>query len=210
MAVNRKTLRQQIIQSLYAPRYPTKSTTTSAGGTTAQVIDTILSPAGLTVDFVNAWIYIVEAPGTGPPIFQTRRCTQVDFSGSTNTITIDPVWTVAVLETGKDYEIHYVFYPEEINRVINDIIRDGSRGALSAIPDDDDSTTTIFERDVIVDGALYILKRRLSMMETGQEAFRLKRESLFHEGNYRSGLIIGGYKPLPIHRFEGVEQNDRR
>ena len=61
---------------------------------------------------------------------------------------------------------------------------------------DGDSTT--FERDLILDGALYILKRRLSLRETGQESFRLKQESFLHEFNYRSGLTISGYQPLVL------------
>lgn len=194
MAITRKVLRQAIIRRLYSPHRPTASTTTAAGGDTVTIKDSILSPAGMTEDFVKAWIYIIEAPAVdGPAIYTIVRCTSVDFSGSTSSITIDPVFSAAI-ETAKDYEIHYVFHPESINDLINDLIRDGSRGALSAMSADGDTTT--FERDLILDGALYILKRRLSMRETGQEAFRLKQESQFHESNYRTGLIISGYQPL--------------
>ena len=206
MSTTRKVLRQAIIERLYSPRRPTASATTAEDADKTILTDTLLSPAGLTEDFVGAWIYIIEAPsGTGPAIYTVVRCTGVDFSGSTSTLTIDPAFTIEV-ETAKDYEIHYVFHPDEINDLINDIIRDGSRGALSALSVD--GSTTTFERDLILDGSLYILKRRLSTRETGQEAFRLKKEAQFHEGNYRSGLIIGGYQPLAVPRIEEENVNN--
>ncbi len=206
MSTTRKVLRQAIIQRLYSPRRPTASTTTSEDADKTIVTDTILSPAGLTEDFVGAWIYVIEAPsGTGPAIYTIVRCTAVDFSGSTSTLTISPAFSIEI-EGTKDYEIHYVFHPDEINDLINDIIRDGSRDALSALSVDGDTTT--FEYDLILDGALFVLKRRLSTRETGQEAFRLKKEAQFHESNYRSGLIRGGYQPLSILRAEEENGNN--
>ena len=206
MATTRKVLRQAIIQRLYSPRRPTASATTSAGGDTSTIIDTILSPAGLTEDFVSAWIYIIEAPSSsGPAIYTIVRCTNVDFSGSNSKITISPVFSAAI-ETAKDYEVHYVFHPDSINDLINDIIRDGSRDALSTMSLDGDTTT--FEYDLILDGSLFVLKRRLSTRESGQEAFRLKKEAQLHESNYRSGLVRGGYQPLAILQVE-EENGDR-
>lgn len=202
MSTTRKVLRQAIIRRLYSPHRPTASATTSGGAGTTDVIDTILAPAGMSEDFVRAWVYVIEAPAVdGPAIYTIVRCTAVDFSGSNTFITIDPAFSAAI-ETAKDYEIHYVFHPDAINDLINDIIRDGSRSALSAMSVDGD--TTIFERDLILDGALYVLKRRLALRETGQESFRLKMEARLHESNYRSGLIISGYQPLapPIREEE--------
>ena len=194
MATTRKVLRQAIIRRLYSPHRPTASATTSAGSDTTTVTDTILSPAGLTEDFIGAWIYIIEAPAVaGPAIYTIVRCTSLDFSIGNSDITISPAFS-DVIETAKDYEVHYVFHPDDINNLINDIIRDGSRGALSALSVDGDSTT--FERDIILDGALSTLKRRLSIRKSGQEAFRLKKEAQFHEINYRAGLGLSGYQPL--------------
>lgn len=196
MATTRKVLRQAIIRRLYSPHNPTASATTSAGADTTHLTDTILSPAGLTEDFIGAWIYVIEAPSaSGPAIYTVVRCTAVDFSIGNSDITFSPAFST-LIEIDKDYEVHYMFHPDDINNLINDIIRDGSRGALGSLSVDGD--TTIFEQDLILDGALYTLKRRKALRETGQEAFRLKREALFHESNYRAGLTISGYQPLQL------------
>ena len=93
-----------------------------------------------------------------------------------------------------------MFHPADVNTLIDDIIRVGSRSSIgpyaggteSALDDD----TVTMEQDVIVDGALSILKRRLAVGKTASETANLNEEANYHEDRFRQGLIRSGYPPL--------------
>lgn len=196
MATTRLILRAAIIAKLYSPRRPTSSAADS-GGSTSTILDSVLAPAAQSEDFLRAWIYVTTLQGSGPAVGSIARVTNVDFSGSTSTLTVAPVFTSAT-EDGMEYEIHYVFHPDDVNDAIDDVIRDGTRGALGALATD--SATTVFERDVLVNGVLAMLKRRMASLVGEEDFSRVTFEADTHEQNYIDGLIRSGYPPLQATR----------
>jgi hypothetical protein len=60
------------------------------------------------------WIYIRSQPSGGTPIGEIARVTDVDFSGSTSTLTLAPALTVTTKNT-QEYERHRKVRPNIIN-----------------------------------------------------------------------------------------------
>ena len=189
MSVTRILLRQDIIKRLYAPRKTLSETTAGASANTV-IDDTLFFPSTELEDFMGSWIYIVEDNDPGPEIGEVSR---VIYSSSGDRVVVSPPFTASTA-TSTDYEIHYKFHPEDINDVIDDIIRVGTRGALGALASD--TSTTTLERDIVVDGALSILKRHLAVGKNQMEAEHLNEEAQFHEDRFRAGILRSGYPPL--------------
>ncbi len=120
-STTRKDIRQAVIKKLYSPRYPIVGATTSTASDTTSVVDSILAPSGQVEDYNSVFIYIAELVSGGPAIGEVARVTDTDFSGSTSKLTIAPAFTDEV-QTGTDYEIHYVFHPTEIHDRINELL----------------------------------------------------------------------------------------
>lgn len=116
----RKDYRQYVIKRFYKPRHPIVSVTTS-DGTTTTLIDEILSPAAQDTNFLKAWIYIVETVASGATIFSVGRVTNVDFSGSTSTLTFAPAMNAAPKDT-TDYELHYKYHPDYLEDLIEEVM----------------------------------------------------------------------------------------
>ena len=193
MSTTRDTLRKDIIRRLYSPR-KTEFATTS-GGSTTTLVDNTLAANSKTEDYIAAWIYLTE--DNGPNIGEVARVVNADLSS--DTLTTAPVFTGTVA-TSTNYELHYKFHPYDINNIIDDIIRVGTRSALPAFAGGTeaikDADTTTLERDVIVDGALSMLKRRLAVDKNQTEAAHLNEEAQFHEDRFRAGILRLGYPPL--------------
>ena len=203
MATTRKVLRQDIIQKLYSPSYPT-ATEATAGGSTTTIKDAILAPGGRVEDYVAAWIYIVEKQGSGPEIGEVSRVTDVDFSSTNSTLALGAALT-AVTESGMEYEIHYKFHPGVVNDVINDVIRFAARGTLAALTAD--TGTTTLEQDVLVAGALAALTRSLAAHEPSNIG-RIAQAQQYEE-EYLEGLVRLGYPRQP-RKEVAWQQQDRR
>lgn len=193
MSVTRDTLRKDIIRKLYTPRITTSATT--SGGSTTTLIDNSLKAASQMEDYIATWIYLTE--DNGPNIGEVARVIDVDLSS--NTLITAPVFSGTVADS-TNYELHYKFHPYDINNIIDDIIRVGTRGASPAFSGGTealkDVDTTTFERDVIVDGALSILKRHLAVDRNLIDAAHLNEEAQFHEDRFRAGILRLGYPPL--------------
>ncbi len=193
MSVTRDILRKDIIRKLYTPRITISATT--SGGSTTTLVDNTLAAASQMEDYIAVWIYLTE--DNGPNIGEVARV--VDTTLDSDTLTTAPVFSGTVA-TSTNYELHYKFHPYDINNIIDDIIRIGTRGALPAFAGATealkDADTTTFERDVIVDGALSILKRHLAVDKNEMEAAHLNEEAQFHEDRFRAGILRLGYPPL--------------
>lgn len=193
MSTTRDTLRKDIIRKLYAPR-KTEFATTS-GGSTTTLLDNTLAAASQGENYREAWIYLTE--DNGPNIGEVARV--INTTLSSDTLTVAPAFT-GVVATSTNYEIHYKFHPYDINDVIDDIIRVGTKSALPAFAGGTeaikDADTTTLERDVIVDGALFILKRHLAVSKNTIDAAHLNEEAQFHEDRFRAGVLRLGYPPL--------------
>jgi hypothetical protein len=193
MTVDRKTVRQDIISRLYSPMR-TQSASTS-GGSSTTILDSTLQSASRVQDMIGAWIYLRE--DNGPNIGEVARV--VNFVLSTDTLTVAPAFSGTVA-TSTDYEIHYVFHPADVNDLIDDIIRIGTRSSIGAYSGGsesalDDDTVTL-EQDVMVDGCLSLLKRRLAVGKNESETLNFNEEANFHEDSFREGLVRLGYPPL--------------
>ncbi len=202
MATTRIVLRADIIERLYSPSFPTSSEST-AGGSTTTILDSVLSPGAESEDYVGAWIYVTELQGSGPAVGSVSRVTQVDFSGSTSTLTLAPAFASAT-ESGMEYEIHYEFHPTEVNNVINEVIRFGARGAQAALSAD--SSTTTLEQDVVVAGVLARLKRKLSISGPESEKMKNLEAAQQNEIEFFAGLTRAGYPRTTVEAFTWQQQ----
>lgn len=139
----------------------------------------------------------------GPVLNEITRVVNTRFSNKSSVLTVTPELSCRML-AGQEFEVHYVFYPEEINKIINNINRIASRGALSAMTTD--TGTTILELDVLVDGVLAQLKRRMSLEDARvQENPALALEAVQHEEAFNQGLVSLGYQ-----RSTRWQQQDRQ
>ncbi len=192
MATTRKAIRQDILKRLYPSLVVTGTTTANTGQTVEDTQHTLDVPKEL---FMGGWIYILEDGGFGLATGDTTRIIDVnsDSGGTYWIFSVKPqVWTSIV--SGIDYEIHYILHPEDINDVINDIIRFGTRSTLSSLTSDTDET--VLERDVLVNGATAILKRRLAVGKGKFESAHVNEEAQYYEDKYLSGLVRQGYEPM--------------
>ncbi len=131
----------------------------------------------------------------GPALNEITRVTDTKFSGKSSVLTLAPALSCRMI-AGQEFEIHYVFYPERINSIINTVNRMGSRGALGDMTTD--TATTVMELDVLVEGVLAQLKRRLSIDDSKiNESQVLAVESLQHEEEFNQGLVRIGYRKEP-------------
>jgi len=117
----RKDIRQKVIAKLYPHRFPTTSTTTGAASAANRVNDTALHAGGHTEDFVRAWIYIAETEAGSPPVGEVRRVINADFDATTSELIVLPAFTDTI-NSGMDYEVHYVYHPNRIHERIDAIL----------------------------------------------------------------------------------------
>jgi len=117
----RKAIRQAVIAKLYPHRFPTTSTTTSAASSVNQLNDTVLAGAGQTEDYLRSWVYIAETAAGSPPVGEIRRVINTDFDSSTSQLIVLPAFTDTI-NSGMDYELHYVYHPNRIHERINAIL----------------------------------------------------------------------------------------
>jgi len=140
----------------------------------------------------------------GPAIGEATRVTNVDFSGATSTLTLAPALSAATVNE-MEYEIHYVFHPEDVNDSINDVIHSGSRGALDALTTD--AGTTTFEAAVLLAGVLATLKRGLAAR--GIDSERYINEARQYEDEYLDGLVRLGYREARQYEDEDLPRRPR-
>lgn len=117
-STTRKTFRQKVLARLYRGRYPHASTTTS-GGTATTLIDTALGAGAVDNDYYRAWIYIVEATGGGAAAYGDIGRV---VSQSGNTLTLSSGFTGTGPASGCDYEVHYIFHPNLMNDVLDEVL----------------------------------------------------------------------------------------
>jgi hypothetical protein len=152
----RKLLRQKAIKKLYAHHFPVVSTSTSGGNTTT-LVDTVLGPAAQTEDYIGAWVYVsgVSADGT-PAVGTIARVT--NFTPSTNTLTISPATAADGFdEAGTEYELHYKFHPSQIHEKLNELLENLRRPIyvpLSLFPDGDMELSTTANWDELSSAAV--------------------------------------------------------
>lgn len=139
----------------------------------------------------------------GPALNEVVRVVNTRFSNKSSVLTVTPEFSCRML-AGQEFEVHYIFYPGEVNNIINNINRIASRGALSAMTTD--AGTTILELDVLVDGVLAQLKRRMSLEDARiNENPALALEATQHDEAFNQGLVRLGYQ-----RSTGWQQQDRQ
>lgn len=115
-STTRKSFRQSVLKRLYRGRYPVASTTTG-GGTSTTVVDSGLTAGAVDNDYLRAWIYIVET-GTADYGDISRVTNQ-----SSGTLTVSPAFAGGATDSGQDYEIHYLFHPNEINDTLDEVLQ---------------------------------------------------------------------------------------
>jgi hypothetical protein len=139
-STTRKSFRQSVLKRLYRGRYPVASTTTG-GGTSTTVVDSGLTAGAVDNDYLRAWIYIVEA-GTADYGDISRVTNQVS-----GTLTVSPAFAGGATDSGQDYEIHYIFHPNEINDTLDEVLQSVEYGimvplALNSNPSFEHATMT--------------------------------------------------------------------
>lgn len=110
------------MKKLYAPRYPIVGTTTAEGdgsGTanTTALTDSVLAPSGQVEDFNSVFILITDGSQAGDVV----RVVNTDFDGSNSFLTFGPAVSTQ-LASGVEYEVHYIFHPDEFNDRINELL----------------------------------------------------------------------------------------
>lgn len=121
----RATVRQKVAKKLYKHRHPVLSTTTAGSAVTTGLTDSFLLGAQRAEDFIGAWIYTYNAPGSGVPINTLNRVVYTDFSSATPTggiLRMLPAAPSGTYVSGTNYEIHYKFSPTVIEDMLNEIL----------------------------------------------------------------------------------------
>ena len=185
-------LRQELAQRLYGSESFLTGTNTGASTSTMTDVTLISTVAGAN-HFVGHWLFIHEA-GDAAPEGEARMVSQYD--PATGVLTVDPVFTAA-LASSDDYELHPKLHPDRLNEALNWALEFGSNGGYAAITDDDATTSAIYDKEILLEGALYYLKQGMAREEHLSSARRgeLTDQWQSHFANWMGGLeTLIGYK----------------
>jgi hypothetical protein len=150
--------------------------------------------------FVGYWLYI-DAAGDAAPEEEARMVSQYDPANGI--LTVDPVFSAA-LANADTYELHPKLHPERIDEAINWALEFGSNNAFPAITNDDLTSSPIYDKEILIEGALYYLKQGMAREEHLSQARRaeLAEQWQTHFDNWMGSLeLLIGYK-LPELRQE--------
>jgi len=199
----RISLRQEIAAKLYGSDTFLTGTATGAGSTTTMVDTKLISTIAGVNQYVGYWLYCDTTTASAAPEGEARMVSQ--YAPSTGTLTFDPAFTVAVgTGTAATYELHPVLHPDRISEAINWALEFGSNEAYAAIAQADDDTTTnaIYDRDILIEGALYYLKqgwshdsrldaaRRMELTEQWRQHYESWTRGLRELANYRRPVLV--------------------
>ena len=202
---SRMSLRQAIASKLYGNDTFLTGTATGAGSTTTMVDTKLISTMVAADSYVGYWLYIDTTTADAAPAKEARMVSQ--FDRTTGTVTVDPAFTAipgTVLVA--TYELHPVLHPNRIDEAINWALEFGSNEAYAAIADADDEITTsaIYDRDILMEGALYYLKqgwahdpgldpnRRAELTEQWQRHHESWKRGLSELVGYRRPTLVTG------------------
>lgn len=186
-------LRQELAQRLYGSESFLTGNQTGTSDTTLTDVTLISTVAGAN-HFVGYWLFIFQADDAAPE-GEARMVSQ--YAPATGVLTVDPVFSVA-LATGDDYELHPKLHPDRLNEAINWALEFGSNGGFASIAGNDDLTTAaIYDKEILLEGALYYLKQGMAREEHLSTARRgeLNDQWQTHFANWMGGLeTLIGYK----------------
>ena len=158
---SRIVLRQELAQRLYGSESFLTGEVDS--GTTTTLVDALLiSTVAGANHFVGHWVFIHEA-GDAAPEEQARMVSQ--YNPVNGTLTFDPAFTTNAPASGDDYELHPKLHPDRLNEALNWALEFGSNGGFAAITDDDLTTSVIYDKEILMEGALYYLKQGMAREE---------------------------------------------
>jgi hypothetical protein len=160
---SRLTLRQELAQRLHGSEAFLTGSATAAGSVTTLVDSALISTTLSNNHFVGYWLHIDSHDSDAAPEGEVRMVSQ--YANATGTLTVDPAFTAApASSTNATYELHPKFHPDRLNEALNWALEVGSNNAYAAITDDD-ASSAIYDKEVLIEGALYYLKQGMSREE---------------------------------------------
>ena len=154
---SRIVLRQELAQRLYGSESFLAGTNTGTSASTMTDVTLISTVAGAN-KFASYWLYIDEDSDAAPE-GEARMVTEYD--PATGVLTVDPDFSVA-LASSATYELHPKLHPDRLNEAINWALEFGSNNAYAEITDDDLTSSPIYDKEILMEGALYYLKQGMS------------------------------------------------
>ena len=120
------------------------------------------------------------------------------YDPATGKLTVDPVWTAAPAASD-DYELHPKLHPDRLNEALNWALEFGSNNAYAAITDDDATTSAIYDKEILLEGAQYYLKQGMAREEhlSSPRRTELTQQWQTHFDNWMGSLetLIGSKLP---------------
>ncbi len=190
---SRITLRQELAQRLHGSESFLTGTNTGTSATTMTDV-TLISTTLSANHFVSYWLYC-DSAGDAAPEGETRMVTQYDPANGI--LTVDPVFSAA-LANSDTYELHPKLHPDRLNEAINWALEFGSNNAYAEITDDD-ASSAIYDKEVLIEGALYYLKQGMAREEgLGRDRrVELTEQWRQHFDNWMEALDQPGKPLLP-------------
>lgn len=185
-------LRQETAQRLYGSESFLTGTNSGTSATTLTDVTLISTVAGAN-HLVGHWLYI-DAADDAAPEEEARMVSQ--YAPATGVLTVDPVFTAA-LANGDTYELHPKLHPERIDEAINWALEFGSNNAFASITNDDLTSSPIYDKEILIEGALYYLKQGMAREEHLSQARRteLTEQWQKHFDNWMDALeLLIGYR----------------
>jgi hypothetical protein len=137
-------------------------TGTNTGTSASTLTDvTLKSTVAGANQFVGHWLYIDEDSDAAPEE-EARMVTEYDPANGI--LTVDPDFSAA-LASGATYELHPKLHPDRLNEAINWALEFGSNNAYAEITDDDATTSAIYDKEILIEGALYYVRQGMSREE---------------------------------------------
>ena len=156
---SRIVLRQELAQRLHGSESFLTGTNSGASASTLTDVTLISTVAGAN-KFTSYWLYIDEATNAAPE-GEARMVTQYD--PATGILTVDPNFSAA-LANADTYELHPKLHPDRLNEALNWALEFGSNNAYAEITDDD-ATSAIYDKEILIEGALYYIKQGMAREE---------------------------------------------
>lgn len=161
---SRIVLRQELAQRLHGSESFLTGSATAGGSTTTLVDSSLISTVAGANKFTGYWLFIDSFNADAAPEGQARMVTEYD--PATGTLTVDPAFTVAPASTSSaTYELHPKLHPDRLNEALNWALEFGSNNAYVEITDDDDATSAIYDKEILIEGALYYIKQGMAREE---------------------------------------------
>lgn len=181
---SRATMRKELAQLLYV-RDPFLTGSATAAGTTATLVDSnLVSTQAGNLNLVRYWLYIDSMAADAAPEGEARMVSQ--FAPVTGTLTVDPVFTAAPSSASSaTYELHPRLHPDRLNEALNWSLEVGSRFGYAAITDDDLTSSAIYDKQILYQGALYYVKQGMCH-DPDLDASRLQELTQQWQQHYRN------------------------